>query len=254
VKNSAAQRSTRFTDTDRTNATKQSGRKVVSLRLRAESTSAEGGPHATSASSVRLPPASDVPSPVPTVEPRLRIVNGDFVELGGSTKLSATPLPLRAKPQEAWTRAQDYDRSAEIECPKCSPPDVAYCHLPFPRLSRREAQIFLGFTENTLFTKHSRGEMPTAISGPPLEFDTCHLAAFKYDGVILGHAQYDRSAHLAAIPAARAERERKRQEKSAKLSAHMRRRHAAARKAATRLPVASRPSSTRRAIKAGGAR
>ncbi len=250
MKNPAANRSTRFTKADRANPTTQSARKRASLRIRVPILE-QGGPQTSSTTaSIPTPPAAQIAPPVPAAEPRLRIVNGEFVSASMSV---ATPIE-HGVVTDRVQRLFAYDRSAEIICPECSLPDKPYFHLPFPRLTRQEAQGFLGYTENTLFTKHSRGEMPQAVSGPPLEFSTCHLAAFKYDGVILKTPFYVRSAHLAALPAAREARGRKRAEKSAKLSAHMRRRHAAARKAATRRSGATHPSSTRRAIKAGGAR
>ncbi len=149
-----------------------------------------------------------------------------------------------------------YDSSREVVCFECSHDDCVHYHSAQRRLSRVEAQGFLRYTENTLFTKHSRGEMPQAVSGPPLEFSTCQLAVFKYDdGLILSGRAYDRDAHLGGIPAARAARAKREAAKRAKLSAAMRRRHAA-RNASSR-PANARVSkhvAARRAVRKGGAR
>jgi len=177
-------------------------------------------------------------STIPTVQPRLAIDPlGNFLE-----KHSREGVLSSVGTAVGPDLVPEYDSSAEIACPQCSHDGCVHYHSSQRRIERRAAQGFLRYRENTLFTKHSRGEMPNAISGPPLEFDTCHLAAFKYDGVILTSAQYDRTAHLAAIPAAHDERVRRQREKSEKLSAHMRRRHAAARVA------------HRRSAKKGGAK
>lgn len=191
-------------------------------------------------SSYLAPPA--IP---PSCAPRLRIVNGEFVP----ASISHVAPITEPGATEQGPRALAYDRALEVRCERCSHDDCEHYHLPFERLSRQEAQQFLGYTENTLFTKHSRGEMPTAVAGPPLEFNSHSLAALKYDGVIMpGRGAYDREAHLAAIPGAIAERERRAREKSEKLSAHMRRRHAAAR---VQRGPRRQGGSKRRAAKAG---
>jgi hypothetical protein len=170
----------------------------------------------------RKPITNAVPS-IPEVEPRLVITpSGAFVPLTEAFPTAASRPSLQREARNVVD-----ERTREVLCSTCSHDDCQHFHLPYPRLTRREAQAYLGYTENTLFTKHSRGEMPTAIAGPPLEFETCALAAFKFDQVIL--SRYLRAAHLAAIPAAQAARDRKKRAKSAKLSEHMRRRHAAAR-------------------------
>ena len=164
-------------------------------------------------------------------------------------KLVSGPQPRNVPPPIPNERPV-YDSSSEVACPACSHDGCIHFHSAQRRLSRRDAQGFLRFTENTLFTKHSRGEMPSAVSGPPLEFDTCHLAAFKYDGVVLDRAVYDRAAHLKAVPAAHRERERRKAAKHAKLSKHMRRRHAEAQRAsATEVAGKAKRSANR-----GGAR
>lgn len=250
MKNPAANRSTRFPKVNRANPTTQSARKAASLRTRVPILG-QGGPQTSSTTaSTPTPPAAQMAPPVPAVEPRLRIdADGNYVEIASSAH---APVVRR---EDFPATVPTYNRELEVFCSKCSHDGCAHYHLPYERLSRVEAQGFLNFTENTLFTKHSRDEMPHAVAGPPLEFDAHSLAAFKFDFVVIpGRRAYDRASHLAAIPAAQMEHERRRREKSEKLSAHMRRRHAAARKAATRRSEISRPSSTRRAIKAGGAR
>ena len=156
-----------------------------------------------------------------------------------------TPLPPDTIPL--------YDSAREIACPECSHHDCTHFHLAQRRLSRPETQGFLRFTENTLFTKHSRGEMPKAVAGPPLEFCTCQIAVYKYDdGLILTGRSYDRAEHLNGVPVAHAARIRKEQEKRAKLSAAMRRRHAATKKRSARLSKAD--ARTMQTTKKGGTR
>jgi hypothetical protein len=160
--------------------------------------------------------SSSTAAAYPEAASRLVATPHGFVE-----RLAAPGLPRDTVPT--------YDSSSEVACLRCSHDGCTHFHSAQRRVSRVEAQGFLRYTENTLFTKHSRREMPPAVSGPPLEFDSCHLAVFKFDGVVLATALYDRTAHLVAVPIARAEREQRRREKSEKLSAHMRRRHAASR-------------------------
>lgn len=186
-------------------------------------------------------------TPHTSTDHRLRILGDRYINVPPNTHRS-TGLPPDSVPA--------YDCSTEIACAECSHDDCVHYHSAQRRLSRVEAQGFLRFTENTLFTKHSRGEMPHAISGPPLEFSTCQLAVYKYDdGLILSGRSYDRAAHLAGIPTARAARAKKEAAKRAKLSAAMRRRHAA-RKTQSRTPKActSKNTGTLRATRKGGAR
>jgi hypothetical protein len=117
----------------------------------------------------------------------------------------------------------EYDNSDEVVCAVCSHEDCPHSHLPKPRLSKKEAQAYLGCKESTLLTRHSRGQMPKSITDFPLEFDAHCLAVLKYDHFVLG-PHYDHEKHLAAVPGALAERARKHADRRKKLSDAMKKR------------------------------
>ena len=73
------------------------------------------------------------------------------------TEPATATSPTRGLPLDP---IPEYSTIHEITCFICSHDGCAHSHSPEKRLRKLSAQKYLGWTENTLLTKHSRGEMP----------------------------------------------------------------------------------------------
>ncbi|MFZ2493622.1 MAG: hypothetical protein WA208_19245 [Thermoanaerobaculia bacterium] len=128
-----------------------------------------------------------------------------------------------------------------LACPICSHDGCVHYHARTP-YDRKGAERYIPAKTSTIYTWIHLGRMPRPISGPPYEWHPCVLACYKIDRVVLP-GYYDRDLHLALLETALQEQSAKREAKSRKLSAHMRRENA--RRRQTRKRVGGRATPDR---------